>query len=77
MDYGPPDEDLLTLAGEALGASLRIAIIDDADVERSERFTVTLTDVDGTGFGLTDSVATVTIKPGSLSGSISRTPLQV
>ena len=61
-DYEPPASTFVILAAAVQEASVRIAIIDDADVERSERFTVTLDDVDNTGIGLTDAVATVTIE---------------
>ena len=61
-DYEPPVDDFLILAAAVQEASVRIAIIDDADVERSERFTVTLDDVDNTGIRLADAVATVTIE---------------
>ena len=62
VDYEPPGDDTLTLAAEEIETSLRISIIDDEDVERSERFSVTLNDVANTGIQFTDHVTTVTIR---------------
>ena len=62
VDYEPPGDYTLTLAAEELETSLRIAIIDDEDVEPSERFSVILNDLANTGIQFTDRVTIVTIK---------------
>ena len=62
VDYEPPDDYFVMLPAGSLETTLQFEIVDDEDVERDERFKVTLADVAGnSGITFTDHIATVTI----------------